>query len=110
MFRGYTSTRPAMPWTMNQPPYNGADEQMSGSGIPRTEIFCKSLVAGVHEQEYFARSRMHPLRDHSGSQPPTRSIRPFLLEVEVGRPGQWRLARRALLPENQDTKSTQPQL
>ena len=99
-----------MPWTLTQPPYNGADEQMSSSKIPRTGIFYRSLVVGVHEQEYSAHSQMHPPQDHSGSRPPTRSIRPFLLEVEVGRPGQWRLARRALLPENQGTKSTQPQL
>ncbi|KAH9802524.1 hypothetical protein KPL71_001423 [Citrus sinensis] len=61
------------------------DEQISGSRIPQTGIFCRSLVAGEHEQEYSARSRMHHPRGHSGSQPPTRSIRPFLLEVEVER-------------------------
>ena len=60
-------------------------EQISGSRIARAE--------------YSARSRIHPSQGHSGSRPPTRSIRPFVLEVEVGRPDQWQLARRALLPE-----------
>ncbi|KAH9763966.1 putative disease resistance protein [Citrus sinensis] len=64
------------------------DEQISGSRIPQTGIFCRSLVAGEHEQEYSARSQMHHPRGHSGSQPPTSSIRPFLLEVEVERLGQ----------------------
>ncbi|KAK9226717.1 hypothetical protein WN943_011765 [Citrus x changshan-huyou] len=60
------------------------DEQTSGSRIPRIRIFYRSLVAGKHEHECSARSRMHPPRGQSGSQPPTNSIRPFLLEVEEG--------------------------
>ena len=64
------------------------DEQVFSSKILRTCIFCRSLVVGENEQEYFARSRMYPPRGHSWSRRPTRSINPFLLEVEVGRPGQ----------------------
>ena len=64
------------------------DEQISGIRIPRTGLLCRSLVVGEYEHEYSAHSRMYPPRGHSGSRPPTRSIRPFLLEVEVGRPGQ----------------------
>ncbi|KDO39665.1 hypothetical protein CISIN_1g047125mg [Citrus sinensis] len=68
------------------------DEQVSGSRIPRIGIFYRSLVAGEYEQDYSARSRMYPPRGHSRSRPPTRSIRSFLLEVEVGRPENQKLA------------------
>ncbi|KAH9722132.1 Chaperone protein ClpB1 [Citrus sinensis] len=51
------------------------------SHAPDDEPMSKCLVAGVHKQEYSARSRMHPPRDHSRCRPPTRSLRPFLLEL-----------------------------
>ena len=92
MFGGCTSTK-----TSN-------DEQTSGSRIPRTGISCKSLVAGEKEQEYSARPQIRHPRGRS----PFRRIKPFLLRVESRRPGQRQLAKRALQPENQGMKATQP--
>ncbi|KAK9177892.1 hypothetical protein WN943_027082 [Citrus x changshan-huyou] len=61
---------------------------VSGSRMPRIGIFRRGMVAGEYEQDCSARTRMHPPRGHSGSRPPARSIKRFLLEVEVRRPGQ----------------------
>ena len=80
------------------------DEHIPGSRVPRTCISCRSLVAGEQEQEYFARPRIRHPRGRS----PIRSIKSFLLKVEARRPGQRQLARRALQPENQGTKTMQP--
>ena len=79
-------------------------EQTSGSRVLRTGISCKSLVVGEQEQKYSARPRIRHPRGRS----PVKSIKPFLLRVEVRRPGQRQLARRALQPENQGTKAMQP--
>ena len=60
------------------------DDQIPSSRVLRTDISCRSPVAGEQEQEYYARPQIY----HPRGRPPTRSIKLFLLEVEVGRPGQ----------------------
>lgn len=58
-----------------------------GASLLTMEQMSKSLLVGFRGQEYSARSRRHPPRNHSTGWPPTMSRKPFLLEVEVGRLG-----------------------
>ncbi|KAK9187354.1 hypothetical protein WN944_018748 [Citrus x changshan-huyou] len=74
-----------------------------GASLLISEQVGKNLVAGIREQESSARSRVHPLLDHSVSRPPARSQEPFLLKIGAGRPSPYRLMRRALLSENLGT-------